>query len=55
MPSIQLICINLVATSSQEEFPHEEGEVVREQTYLIIETMHDGGILQNDGHENEQM
>ncbi len=55
VPSILLVAINLVATSSQEEFPPEEGGVVQEQAYPIIEATHEEGILQNDGHEDEHI
>jgi hypothetical protein len=55
VPPILSIGVNLIATSSQEEFPLEEREVVQKQAYPKIKVVQEEGILQNDGQEDEQM
>jgi hypothetical protein len=49
VPSIPSIGVNLVAGSSQEEFPPKEEEVVLEQAYPITKVAQERGIFQNDG------
>ncbi len=55
IPSIPSIGVNLVAVLSQMEIPHVEEERVQEQAYSLTQATREGGIPQNDVHENEQM
>jgi len=51
VPSIPSIGVNLVAGSSQEEFPPKEEEVVLEQAYLITKVTRERGIFKMMGRK----
>jgi hypothetical protein len=55
VPSIPSIGVDLVTTSSQEEILLVEGEQIHEQTYLLIETVQEGGPYRSEIQRGEEV